>query len=184
VHGWRLLLLWVTATIALAAVSGTLDLEGKPVDAFAPSAKVRVFIFVRTDCPVSNRYAPELKRLSDKFAPRGAVFSIVYADPDETAENIRQHIGQYGFPGAVIRDPTHALVRLAKATVTPEAAIFSPTGKLLYHGRIDNRFVELGKVMATPTRHDLEEAIGAALDGQPQPEASAPAVGCYLADVE
>lgn len=183
-HGWRFLLLWATATIAFGAVSGTLNLEGKPVDPFALAARVRVFIFVRTDCPLSNRYAPELKRLSDESAPRGAVFSIVYADPDETSENIRQHIAQYGFPGTVIRDPTHALVRRAKATVTPEAAVFSVTGKLLYHGRIDNRFVELGKAMASPTRHDLEDAIGAALDGRPQPEASAPAVGCYLADVE
>ena len=183
-HGRGFLLLWVTATIGFAAVSGTLDLEGKPVDPFAPAAKVRVFIFVRRDCPVSNRYAPELKRLSDEFAPRGAVFSIVYADPDETSENIRRHLGQYGFPGAVIRDPTHALARRAKATVSPEAAVFSATGKLLYHGRIDNRFVELGKAMASPTRHDLEDAIGAALDDKPQPEASAPAIGCYLADVE
>lgn len=91
---------------------------------------------------------------------------------------------QYGFPGTVIRDPAHALVRRSRATVTPEAAVFSATGKLLYHGRIDNRFVELGKVMASPTRRDLEDAINAALDGRPQPEAFAPAVGCYLADVE
>jgi hypothetical protein len=184
VHGRRFLLLLVTATIAFGAVSGTLNLEGKPVDPFALAAKVRVFVFVRTDCPVSNRYAPELKRLSDEFAPRGAVFSIVYADPDATSENIRQHIEQYGFPGAVIRDPTHALVRRAKATVTPEAAVFSDTGKLLYHGRIDNRFIELGKAMVSATRHDLEDAITAVLDGRPQPEASAPAIGCYLADVE
>jgi thiol-disulfide isomerase/thioredoxin len=184
VHGWRFLLLWATAMIAFGAVSGTLNLEGKPVDPFALAAEVRVFIFVRTDCPVSNRYAPELKRLSGEFAPRGVVFSMVYADPDETSDNIRQHMEQYGFPGAVIRDPAHALVRRAKATVMPEAAVFSATGKLLYHGRIDNRFVALGKAMASPTRHDLEDAIRAALDGRPQPEASAPAVGCYLADVE
>jgi hypothetical protein len=184
VHGRRFLLFWATATRAFGAVSGTLDIAGKPVDPFALAANARVFIFVRTDCPVSNRYAPELKRLSDEFAPRGTVFSIVYADPDETRENIRQHVAQYGFPGTVIRDPAHVLVRRAKATVTPEAAVFSATGKLLYHGRIDNRFAELGKVMAKPTRRDLEDAIGAALDGRPQPEAFAPAVGCYLADVK
>jgi thiol-disulfide isomerase/thioredoxin len=183
-HGLRFLLLWAAAACGFGAVSGIVDLEGKAVDPFGGAAKVRIFIFLRSDCPVSNRYAPELKRLSDEFGPRSAVFSMVYADPHETNENIRQHMEQYRFPGAVIRDPVHSLVRRAKATITPEAAVFSAEGKLLYHGRIDNRFVELGKAMNTPTRRDLEDAIAAALDGRPQPEAYAPAVGCYLADVE
>lgn len=183
-RGLRFLLLWAVGTAGLGAASGTMDLDGKAVDAFAAAAKVRVFVFVRTDCPISNRYAPELKRLNDEFTARGVLFSIVYADPNETSGNIRHHMEEYAFPGAVIRDPAHVLVRRAKATITPEAAVFSATGQLLYHGRIDNRYVELGKSMPNPTRHDLEDAIAAALDGRPQPEASAPAVGCYLADVE
>ncbi len=183
-HGLRLLPLLAAAAAGLGAISGTVDLDGKAVDPFAAAAKVRVFIFVRTDCPVSNRYAPELKRLNDEFAPRGAAFSLVYADPAQTSEGIRQHIEQYRFPGAVIRDPSHSLVRRARVTITPEAAVFSAAGKLLYHGRIDNRYVELGKAMAGPTHRDLEDAIAAALDGRPQPETSAPAIGCYLADVE
>ena len=183
-HALRSLLVWTAAVTAFGAASGTVDLEGKAVDPFSTAAKVRVFIFVRTDCPVSNRYAPELKRLNDEFASRGAAFSLVYADPAQSSEGIRQHIEQYKFPGAVIRDPGHSLVRRARVSITPEAAVFSAEGKLLYHGRIDNRFVELGKAMASPTRRDLEDAISAALDGRPQPEASAPAVGCYLADVE
>lgn len=183
-HALRSLLVWTAAVTGFGAVSGTLDLDGKAVDPFTPAAKVRVFIFVRADCPISNRYAPELKRLNDEFVPRGAAFSLVYADPAQSSEGIRQHIEQYRFPGSVIRDPGHSLVRRAKVTITPEAAVFSASGKLLYHGRIDNWFVELGKTMASPTRRDLEDAIAAALDRRPQPEASAPAVGCYLADVE
>ena len=183
-HALRFLLLWAAAAAGFGAVSGTLNLEGQSIDPFAPAAKVRVFIFVRADCPVSNRYAPELKRLNAEFAARGVVFSMVYADAAETSENIRRHMGEYSFPGAVIRDPAHTLVRRAKATITPEAAVFSEAGKLLYHGRIDNRYIELGKAMSSATRHDLQDAISAALDGRPQPETSAPAVGCYLADVE
>ncbi len=183
-RGLRFLLLWAVATAGFGAASGTVDPDGKAVDAFAAAAKVRVFVFVRTDCPISNRYAPELKRLSEEFAARGVVFSLVYADPSETGANIRHHMNEYSFPGTAIRDPGHVLVRRAKATITPEAAVFAASGKLLYHGRIDNRYIEVGKSMPSPTRHDLEDAIAAALDGRPQPEESAPAVGCYLADVE
>jgi len=180
----RFLVMCAAATAGFGAALGTMGLDGKAVDPFTVNAKVRVLVFVRTDCPISNRYAPELKRLNHEFAARGAVFSIVYADPSETTTNIRHHMEEYAFPGAAIRDPSHLLVRRAKVTITPEAAVFSGSGELLYHGRIDNRYIEVGKSMPSPTRHDLEDAIAAALDGRPQPEASAPAVGCYLADVE
>src|ERR1700719_337946 len=40
------------------------DLEGKPFDPFrAAQSKVVVLIFVRTDCPISNRYAPTIQQL-------------------------------------------------------------------------------------------------------------------------
>jgi AhpC/TSA family len=171
--GLRALLLGIAVATAFAAL-----------DPFAAPAKARVFIFVRTDCPISNRYAPELIRLSHEFTARGAAFFIVYADPSESSEAIERNIQQYGFPGQAIRDPSHSLVRRAKATITPESAVFSAEGKLLYHGRIDNRYLEPGKAMPSPTHHDLEDAIAATLAGKPLPEAYAPAVGCYLADVE
>jgi len=45
------------------------DLEGKSVNPLADSsAKAVVFIFTRADCPISNRYAPEVRRLSASFA--------------------------------------------------------------------------------------------------------------------
>ena len=176
--------MFTAVATGFGAALGTTDLDGKAADPFAGSAKVRVLVFVRTDCPVSNRYAPELKRLSEEFGPHGVVFSMVYADRSETSADIRHHMEEYAFPGAAIRDPAHLLVKRAKATITPEAAVFSASGQLLYHGRIDNRYIEIGKSMLNPTRHDLEDAITAALDGRPQPEASAPAVGCYLADIE
>lgn len=178
--GLSLLLL----SIAVAGGSGIVDLNGQAVDVFATSAKVRVLVFLRTDCPISSRYAPELRRLHEEFSARGAVFSMVYADPHETDTNIRQHMTDYRFPGTPIRDAHHILVRRAKAAITPEAAVFSSAGALLYHGRIDNRYIEVGRSMPNPTQHDLEDAVAAALDGRPQPETTARAVGCYLADVE
>src|SRR5687767_6621339 len=38
----------------------SVDLAARPVDPIAPGAgAVTVLIFVRTDCPISNRYVPE-----------------------------------------------------------------------------------------------------------------------------
>ena len=40
-----------------------------------------VLLFIRTDCPISNRYAPDLERLYERFAPQGVEFRLVYPEP-------------------------------------------------------------------------------------------------------
>jgi hypothetical protein len=177
--------------ILLAAISAVLlgaprpiDLAGNPVQVFdIHRSKPTVLIFVRTDCPISNRYAPELRRLYGEFSSHAA-FWLVYADRTESADVIHKHMAAYGYAFGALRDPEHALVRQAKARVTPEAAVFSARGQLLYHGRIDNRYVDFGKAMAQPTRRDLEEALQAVLAGKPVNVASTPAIGCFLSDIE
>ena len=172
------------AVIGAAGTSGPTDLTAKAVQLFdANHSKPTVLIFVRTDCPISNRYAPELIRLYKEFSTR-AIFYLVYADPANTAGVIHQHMADYGYTFGALRDPGHDLVKLAKARVTPEAALFSASGQLLYHGRIDNRYVDFGKSMPQPTRRDLEEALRSVLAGKPVQVASTPAIGCFLADVQ
>src|SRR5437879_13737162 len=71
-----------------AGTSGPTDLAGKVVQLFdARDSKPTVLLFVRTDCPISNRYAPELIRLNKEFSS-SAVFYLVYADPANTASLI------------------------------------------------------------------------------------------------
>ncbi len=178
--------LFALASIASAAagIQSPVDLTGKPSDPFASPARARVFLFVRTDCPITNRYAPELKRLSREFQGQKVDFWIVYPDATETPAAIQEHIKEYQFPGTPLRDPGHELVKRARATVSPEAAVFDPAGKLMYHGRIDDRYLEIGMARRTAETHDLENAISAVLDGKPVAHAETRAVGCALADVE
>ena len=159
------------------------DLAGLPVDPFTPAdAKAIVFIFVNTDCPISNRYAPEIRRVKEKFADAGVKFWLVYADPDTLPDAIRKHLQDYQLPPAALRDPRHALVRLSQAHVTPEAAVFLPGRRLVYHGRIDNRYADLGKERPEATQHDLQNVLEAVVQGKPVPYATARAVGCYISD--
>ena len=79
-----------------------LDLTGRHVDPFAEAnAKITVFLFTRFDCPISNRYAPEVRRLCEKFASRGVKFYLVYVDPDQSVETIRQHMKEDDYPCGV-----------------------------------------------------------------------------------
>ena len=97
------------------------DLQGAEVDPFDTAARATVFLFLRSECPISNRYAPELQRIYENFSDRDVDFWLVYPDPDEAPETIRRHLDEYGHRGRPARDPTHALVRRTAATITPEA---------------------------------------------------------------
>lgn len=159
-----------------------LDLAGRSVDPFAPTAPVIVVLFASTDCPISNRYAPEVRRLYERFAPRGVVFRLVYPNPDDGPARIRDHLQAYGYPTTALRDPRHDLVRAVGATVTPEAVVVDASRRVRYRGRIDDRYQDLGVDRLVPTTHDLAEAIEAVLDDRPVPVPVTRAVGCLLAD--
>ena len=161
-----------------------IDLNGRQIDPLqATDAKAIVFLFTRTDCPISNRYAPEVGRLDEKFSPRGVKFYLVYPNPDATAESIRKHLDEYGYKCAALRDSDHALVQRTAATVTPEAAVFDDQGKMVYRGRIDDRAPKFG-VLREPSTHDLEDALEETLAGRPVEVATTRAVGCYISDLK
>ena len=178
----------IPATKTVKASSSALtvfDLAGHALDPFdATDAKAIVFIFISTDCPISNRYAPEIRRVEEVFARSGVRFWLVYADPDTSPDAIRKHLQDYQLPPEALRDPQHGLVRLSQAHVTPEAAVFLPGRQLVYHGRIDNRYADLGKERPEATQHDLEDVLEAVVQGKPVPHPTARAVGCYISDAK
>jgi len=169
--------------LAAAAPVGVVDLDNRPVDPFqlTAGAKALVFLFTATDCPISNRYAPEVRRLYQAFAAKGVRFFLVYPNPADTPKLVREHATSFGYPAEALRDPKQSLVKLAQATVTPEAAVFVGR-RLVYHGRIDDRYVDLALERSAPTKHDLDEALTAVLAGTPVPHPVTQAVGCYIAD--
>ena len=160
-------------------------LTGASVDALqAPKgATAIVFLFTSTECPISNRYAPEVRRLTETYRAKGVVFRLIYPNPAETPAAIREHMAAFGYAGAAeaFRDPALALAKFAGATVTPEAAVYAG-GKLMYRGRIDNRYVELGVERPAATQRDLADALASVLAGKAVAAATTQAVGCFIAD--
>ncbi len=184
----------LVATISLCVCSKPLlsrnhqrfatDLEGKPFDlSRAARGKIVVLIFVRTDCPISNRYAPTIQQLSAQHH-NDATFFLVYPGKGETPDAIRKHDREFGYTFASLRDPQHVLVKQSEAQITPEAAVFDASRRLVYHGRIDNLYEDFGHARKTATTHELADAIEAAIAGKPLSGNATPAVGCYISDLE
>ena len=143
-----------------------------------------VLIFISADCPISNRYAPEIKRLHQEFGAQGVRFRLVYPNPLDADAVISKHIAEYELPRIGERDPNHTLVKMAGATITPEAVVLDARGRVVYRGRIDDRFVELGRERPAATTRDLRNALTAALAGKRVSPAQTQAVGCFIADMK
>jgi len=172
---------WAQAPVA-SRLLGVPDLDGREVLPFDAEARAYVLLFVRPGCPVSNRAAPEVARLHEKFARQGVALYLIYPGslrPDE----IREHAEEYGYPMAPIRDPAMRLVDLAGATITPEAAIFDASRRLAYLGRIDDRYIDIGRARREPTTRDVHDVLTAMLEGRPVPYAFREAVGCFIDDL-
>lgn len=162
-----------------------LDLDGKAADLWQDGpAKATVLIFTQSDCPISNRYAPDIRALYDKFHPQGVNFYLVFVDPQQTPDAIRSHMSEYGYPCPALRDPEHSFAAFTGATVTPEAVVFDAQRQIVYRGRIDDLFVDFGKSRTVATTHDVAEAIEATLAGRPVAEPVTKAVGCYISDLQ
>ncbi|MEC8337167.1 MAG: redoxin, partial [Planctomycetota bacterium] len=76
------------------------------------------------------------------------------------------------------------LVQQMGVRVTPEAAVLDRSGRLVYRGRIDDRFVDFGKTRQAPTRNDLQIAIQEVLAGSAVQVPATKAIGCFIADLK
>ena len=142
--------------------------------------KATVFVFVGTDCPNSNTYAPVLARLYSEYSPRGVLFFNVYSDPSETADTVRKHDAEFKVPFPALLDPHSTLARQTGARMTPEAVVLGPEGQELYRGRVDNRFVDFGKTRFQPTEDDLREALDETLQGKTVAHPITKVQGCAI----
>jgi hypothetical protein len=143
--------------------------------------QVEALFFVTNDCPVSNYYSHEIRRICEDYAKRGVGCALVYTDPATTDDQAREHAREYGhgsYPKIV--DRGHALVKATGAAINPTAVVIGPDESIAYRGRIDNFYAAIGKTRRVVTEHDLRDALDAVIAGRPVAKQEAPAVGCYI----
>ena len=179
--------------LALALAAGltgplAIDLDGRPLTDLSPAgARAVVLFFAASDCPISNRYIPEVQRLAKQFEPLGVRVWFVYPNPGDGAKVVRAHDLEFSITAKTALDTKQTLARMAQVTVTPEATVFVPQGtglREVYRGRIDDRYIALGTERPEATHHDLEEAIRAVLAGSPVRPPAGPPIGCSIVTLQ
>jgi hypothetical protein len=159
--------------------------DGRRLTIGVPKAKATVLFFITVDCPIANRYAPEISRITKEYSPKGFAFVRVYPENTISAAEVIQHGKDFSLRSmAAIIDSKHYLVNKIKPKVTPEAAVIGADGRLLYRGRIDDSYTDHGRFKQSPSRKDLREALRDVLMRRPVRLKNVPAVGCDIPDLD
>jgi peroxiredoxin len=139
-----------------------------------------VIFFVMTDCPLANGYVPEMNRIRADYETRGVAVYAVQVDNTIADVDVRKYVKDFGYTFPVLQDPHLTLARLTGATTVPEVAVLSPSGQVLYLGRIDNKVEDITKPRLAATEPELRNALDAILAGKPPKAARTRAVGCAI----
>ena len=184
--------------IALAAVAGsgrnTTDIPAPPAigsaieDFTLPDAdgvnhslkslmgkKGAVIIFVATKCPVSNAYNDRMETVYEDYQAKGINVIGINANSTEPAAEVKSHAAEKGLKFAILKDDGNKIADRLGANHTPEAYVIDASGKLVYHGRIDN-----AQNTANITSNDLRDTLDAILAGKPVAKTTSMAFGCSI----
>jgi peroxiredoxin len=134
-----------------------------------------VLIFVSARCPVSNAYNERMQKLFEDYRGRGVSVVGVNANATESADEIRAHAKEKGLAFVILKDAGNKIADRLGAGHTPEVFFLDASGKLVYHGAIDNA---QNPAMVNATH--LRNAIDATLGGKPVERADVKAFGCSI----
>lgn len=134
-----------------------------------------VLIFLSVQCPVCNAYNERLEKLYEDYRGRGIAVVGINANSDEQAAQVKSYVKEKGLNFPVLRDADDKIADRLGAGHTPEVFFLDASGKLVYHGAIDN---SMNPVMVN-TNH-LRNAIEATLAGKPIEHADVKAFGCSI----
>ena len=171
----------VTALVAALCMAGYPDVTDVSGTTYKMSGRAAtVVVFVTVDCPIANQYQAELERQRQQFEPQGVGYFQVHVDPDVTPARARDHAKEYGAGSRLVIDKGHTLVKAFDARLTPEAFVLDRGGKLVYRGRIDDRYAGLGNQKPTPKSRDLADAVRAVVAGKKPAVAKTAGYGCLI----
>src|SRR4029079_18443070 len=172
---------WTLAGIVVAPLT-VRDLDGRTWTPLQPaSGQIHLLVFISAECPISNRYAPEIDRIAGSYRPKHIQSFLIYTDPKTSSEAVRASLKEFhpGVSAAVVIDEGLQLATAVHATVTPEVAIYTVNGRV-YRGRIDDLYLNAGQSRRTASHRDLREALDAVVSGRPVAQPETRAVGCFI----
>ncbi|MFT4535237.1 MAG: peroxiredoxin [Saprospiraceae bacterium] len=139
-----------------------------------------LYLFLLDDCPICLNYTTLLNDLYTEYGSRIS-FLGYFPNFSSKPKKIDFFKKTYGIEFPLQTDYHKAQAKKWNAVVTPEVILYNnTTKKIIYQGRIDNKFVRLGKRRNIVTEHELINAIEQTLDSKEVLTPYAEPIGCFI----
>ncbi|MBL8821669.1 MAG: redoxin domain-containing protein [Planctomycetia bacterium] len=142
-------------------------------------AKAVVVLFMGTECPVNNAYAPKLATLHDKYKSKGVVFVGINSNEQDDVSAVKTHAETYKLPFPVLKDEQFKLAEKFTVQRIPEAFVLDGQRFVRYRGKIDDQYTPIAK-REKATSRELLDALDAVLEGKEVKNAATTPAGCLL----
>lgn len=175
------------AALALGSAAPLADVAMKNVDGrettIAKSAgkKGTLVLFICNHCPWVKLWQPRIAEVGNAALKQGVgVIAVNGNDPKPYPEDefdvMVKRAKEVGYRFPYVVDATSDVARAFGATKTPEAFLFDASGRLVYHGAIDDNAKDAKAVKS----RWLADAVAAVAAGKPVPVAETKALGCTI----
>ena len=174
------------AVLAIGAAAPMADTKMTGVDekeitlAEAAGKKGTMVIFMCNHCPWVKAWQTRIAKIGNAAVAKGIGVVAVNSNdpaayPEDDMANMKTRAKDLGFKFPYVVDGTSDLARAFGATHTPEIFLFDASGKLVYHGAVDdNRDEKLVK------KQYLQQAVAAVAAGKPVALAETKSLGCGI----
>lgn len=141
-----------------------------------------VVAFICNHCPYVKAVADRMVADAARLKEAGVGFVAICANdatshPADSFDNMKLFARKHGFGFPYLQDEPQTTARAYDAACTPEFYGLDASGKLAYHGRLDQ-----GRTDQPPpdARRELVEAMLAVAEGTPAPTEQIPSAGCSI----
>ncbi len=164
------------ADVAMKSVDGSMvTIAGEAGE------KGTLVLFTCNACPWVKAWEDRIAALGNEYRAKGiGVVAVNANDPAKVAEDgyavMQQRAREKGFRFPYVVDATSDVARAFGATRTPEAFLFDRSGRLVYHGTVDDNAQAPERVEATY----LRDALAAVVAGREVAVPETKALGCTI----
>lgn len=173
--------------LAIGATAPMKDVKMKSVDGKdvtltgVAGKKGTLVVFTCNHCPWAQAWQTRVAAIGNGASAKGiGVVAINPNDPvaypEDDFAGMQARAKMLGLKFPYVVDATSDMARAFGATRTPEAFLFDASGKLVYHGTVDDNARDQSAV----TQHWLQDAVDAVIAGKDVATAETKAFGCGI----
>lgn len=145
------------------------------------SDSISVNFFLLDECRISQNITSEINYITDHFAHQQFNYHGFFPNTSSTDEKIQKFIEDYDLTISCVTDYDKLKTTFYGATIAPQVVVFDEKNQnLIYRGRINNSFAELGRRRRVVSSYDLRTVLEDVLNQRKVKVEETQAIGCYI----